>query len=444
MVAGLLGPPGLGKGPTQAEMRIVVDAVGVDNGLELSRGLGELATAEVGTPQRLSHRGLVGSAARRHRKRHRGLLEVAVREQLDAAPVEIKSGLGLSVGEHRPSVGTGPGGVPAQTTRQNRRVVDSPPIVLVARRLPAVGLERLAAACEVRVGGLDASVERLRDLAAGAEAIVSDPTVAVDALLLDAAGERLRVVANFAVGYDNIDLDACQRRGVAATNTPGVLTNATAELALALTLAAARQTGTAEADLRAGRWKGLDPLGYLGLELSGAVFGVVGMGRIGSRYAELVRPLAAEILYTSRSRKAPEEGRLGAAQVDLVELLARSDVISLHLPAAADTAALIGGDELAAMKRNAILINTARGSLLDSAALARALREGEIAAAGLDVYEREPELAPELLNAPNCVLLPHIGSATSGARDAMALLVANDVLAVLEGAEPLHPIAVAG
>ena len=294
------------------------------------------------------------------------------------------------------------------------------------------------------MGGLDASVERLRELAAGVEAIVSDPTVAVDAALLDAAGSRLRVVANFAVGYDNIDLGACLHRGVAATNTPGVLTNATAELALALTLAAARRTGMAEADLRAGRWKGLDPLGYLGLELSGAVFGVVGMGRIGGRYAELVRPLAAEILYTSRSRKAPAERRLGAAQVDLMELLDRADVVSLHLPATAETTGLIGGNELASMKRHAILINTARGSLLDSTALARALREGEIGAAGLDVYEREPEVPPELLGAPNCVLLPHIGSATTGARDAMALLVADDVFAVLRGGEPLHPIPAAG
>lgn len=323
-------------------------------------------------------------------------------------------------------------------------MADRLPTVLVARRLPAAGLERLAGRCEVRAGGLDASAERLRELAAGVEAIVSDPMVAVDTALLEAAGPQLRVVANFAVGYDNIDRDACLRRGVAVTNTPGVLTDATAELALALTLAAARRTSRAEAELRTGRWQGLDPLGYLGLELSGAVFGVIGMGRIGSRYAELVRPLAAEILYTSRNRKAREERGLGAAQVDLAELLARADVVSMHLSATAGTAGLIGGDQLAAMQRHAILINTARGSLLDSAALARALREGEIGAAGLDVYEHEPEIPTELLAAPNCVLLPHIGSATSRARDAMALLVADDVLAVLGGAEPAHPIPPAG
>ncbi len=323
-------------------------------------------------------------------------------------------------------------------------MADRQPTVLVARRLPAVGLERLAEDCEVREGGLDATPERLRELAAGVEAIIGDPTVTVDAALLDGAGPRLRVVANFAVGYDNIDLDACRRRGVTVTNTPGVLTDATAELALALTLAAARLMGKAEADLRAGRWEGLDPLGYLGLELSGAVFGVVGMGRIGSRYAELVRPLAAEILYTSRSRKARVEHRLGAAQVELVELVARADVVSLHLPATTETVGLIGREELAAMKRHAILINTARGSLLDSAALAWALREGEIGAAGLDVYEHEPEVPAELLDAPNCVLLPHIGSATTRARDAMALLVADDVLAVLRGAEPTHPVLPAG
>ncbi len=216
-------------------------------------------------------------------------------------------------------------------------MADRQPAVLIARRLPEAGLKRLAKGCEIREGELDATPERLRELAPGVEAIISYPTVAVDAALLDAAGPRLRVVANFAVGYDNIDLDACRRRSVTATNTPGVLTDATAELALALTLAAARQTGRAEADLRAGRWEGLDALGYLGLELSGAVFGVVGMGRIGSRYAELVRPLAAEILYTSRSPKAREEQVLGAAHVELGELLARADVVSLHLPATAET-----------------------------------------------------------------------------------------------------------
>ena len=219
-----------------------------------------------------------------------------------------------------------------------------------------------------------------------------------------------------------------------------MLTNATAELALALTLAAARATGAAEARLRAGRWTGFDTTGDLGIELGGAGFGVVGMGRIGRRYAELVRPLAGELLYFNRSPAAAAERDLGAIRVELDELLSRADVVSLHLPGGAETAGAIGAAELAAMKSSAILVNTARGSLVDSAALADALDDGGIGAAGLDVYEREPEVPERLLAAPNCALLPHVGSATVRARDGMANLVADAVLAALDGAEPPNRI----
>ena len=314
------------------------------------------------------------------------------------------------------------------------------PTVLVARQLLPAGLERLAGA-EIREGGLDVTRERLLDLAPGAAAIVADPTVTVDEQLLDAAGPQLRVVANFAVGHDNIDLDACSSRGVVVTNTPDVLTNATAELALALTLAAARRMSEAEADLRGGRWTGLRPDGYLGLELSGATFGVVGLGRIGRRYAELVRPMAGEILYTANSAKPEAERGLGARRVELAELLESADVVSLHVPGTPETAGLIGADELAAMRPGAVLVNTARGPLVDVAALAAALREGLIGAAGLDVYPEEPDVSAELLAAPNAVLLPHIGSATRTARDAMAVLAAENVLAALAGDEPPNRVA---
>ena len=191
--------------------------------------------------------------------------------------------------------------------------------VLVCRRLLPAGLDLLTeAGFEVREGGLDATPERLRELARRCDAIVADASVPVDPPLLDAAGASLRVVANFAVGYDNVDLDACREREVAVTNTPGVLNDATAELALALTMAAARRIGAAEAELRAGRWRGWDPGEYLGLELSGATFGVVGLGRIGRRYAELVRPLAGHLLYVARSPKPQAEGELEARRVDLV------------------------------------------------------------------------------------------------------------------------------
>ena len=304
----------------------------------------------------------------------------------------------------------------------------APPTVLIARRLLPAGLDRLAAHCDIREGGLDADRERLLELAPGVDAIVADPTVAVDEALLEAAGAGLKIVANFAVGYDGIDLDACRRRGIAVTNTPDVLTNATAELALALTLAAARRVNAAESDLRAGRWIGWDPGGYLGLELSGAVFAIVGPGRIGRRYSELVRPMAGEILLVSR-------------RDSLDEALRRADVVSLHVPATPETTRMIGRAELEAMKPDAILVNTARGSILDAAALAEALHARSVGAAGLDVYEQEPAVPTELLGAPRCVLLPHIGSATTRAREAMASVVADNVLAVLGGAEPPNRVA---
>ncbi|HKG18540.1 MAG TPA: D-glycerate dehydrogenase [Candidatus Limnocylindrales bacterium] len=314
------------------------------------------------------------------------------------------------------------------------------PTVLVCRRLLPAGRDLLRTRCQIRVGGLDATPQELVELAPGVAAIVADPTVPVGEALLEAAGEGLRVIANYAVGYDNIDLEACRARGIAVTNTPGVLTNATAELALALTLAAARRITEAEAELRDGRWRGWDPGDRLGLELSGATIGVVGMGRIGRRYAELVAPMAGAILYVSRSGKPDAENELGATKVPMNELLARSDVVSLHVPASPETAGLIASAELRAMQTHAILINTARGSLVDTEALASALHDRVIGAAGLDVYEYEPDVPPSLLDAPRCVLLPHIGSATTRARDAMAVLVAEDVLAVLDGAEPANRV----
>jgi glyoxylate reductase len=312
-----------------------------------------------------------------------------------------------------------------------------PPAVLVCRRLLPAGLGLLEeAGYEIREGGLDATLEELERLAPGCAAIIADPSVPIGPPLLDAAGPGLEVVANFAVGYDNVDLEACRERAVAVTNTPGVLTNTTAELALALTLAAARRTTEAEAHLRAAAWHGWDPGALLGLELSGATFGVVGLGRIGRRYAELVRPLAGAILYTARSPKPDAERELGAEQVELGELLERADAVSLHAPANDETRHMISDSALDAMPDHAVLVNTARGSLVDSLALARALEAGRIGGAGLDVYEGEPDVPAELLDAPRCVLLPHIGSATHTARDGMARLAARNALAVLAGEEP--------
>ena len=313
--------------------------------------------------------------------------------------------------------------------------------VLICRVLLDAGRDLLVAeGYELREGGLDATPERLAELAAGCAAIIPDPTVPVEAPLLDAAGAGLKVVANFAVGYDNVDLDACRERGVVVTNTPGVLTNATAELALGLTVAAARRATEAATTLREGRWTGWDPGAMLGLELSGRTFGIVGLGRIGRRYAELVRPLAGEILYTARSAKGDTEAELGVRQVELGELLERADVVSLHAPGGEETKHMIGGPELARMQDHAVLVNTARGTLVDSGALAAALTDNAIGAAGLDVFEDEPGVPAELMDAPRCVLLPHIGSATHTARDGMARLAAQNAIAVVQGEGPLNPV----
>ena len=313
---------------------------------------------------------------------------------------------------------------------------DQRQVVVIARVLLPAGRDRLSERFELREGGLDATRADVLRLAPGAGALVADPSVPVEAELLDACGPELRVVANFAVGYDNVDLEACRERGVAVTNTPDVLTEATAELALALTLAAARRMSDAERDLRAGRWRGWDPADYRGIEIRGATVGVVGMGRIGYRYAGLARGLGAEIVYAGPSAKPQAEGELGARRLEFEQLLEAADVVSLHAPATPETRGLISVRELELIGPKGVLVNTSRGPLVDSEAVAAALESGALGAAGLDVYENEPEVSPALLAAPRCVLLPHIGSATVRSRDGMANAVADNVIAVLEGREP--------
>jgi glyoxylate reductase len=314
-------------------------------------------------------------------------------------------------------------------------------IVVIARVLLPAGLDQLRQRFEVREGGLDADRDRILEIAPGAAAFVADPSVPVDAELLDACGDGLRVVANFAVGYDNVDLEACRERGVTVTNTPDVLTEATAELAIALTLAAARRMSDAERDLRAGIWGGWDPAAYRGLEVRGSTVGVVGMGRIGHRYARLARGLGADIVYAGPSAKPEAETELDARRLEFDELLEASDAVSLHAPATPETRHLIGARELELIGPQGVLVNTARGTLVDSEAVAEALESGALGAAGLDVYEGEPTVPQRLLEAPRCVLLPHIGSATVPARDGMASAVAENVIAVLEGREPPSRVA---
>jgi glyoxylate reductase len=307
--------------------------------------------------------------------------------------------------------------------------------VVVACALPTVGLDLLRQRYIVDGGGRRSDRSWLHEHVRGAAAIVADPSVPVDAELLEAAGGSLRVVANFAVGHDNIDLEAVRRRGVCATNTPDVLTGATAELAVALMLAAARRIAEADALTRSGEWREEEHL--LGRELAGATVGLVGFGRIARRVAELLGCFSVRLLFSTRSDTAAPPG---AERRDLDDLLAASDFVSLHVPLTAETRHLIDATRLAQMKPGAILVNTSRGAVVDTVALIDALRSGRLGAAGLDVYEDEPHIPRELRDLPNTVLLPHLGSATSTTRDAMARLCVDNVIAVIEGREPPTPV----
>ena len=315
--------------------------------------------------------------------------------------------------------------------------------VVVTGRVPDAAIQKLRAAHEVEMWPDPEPIgrEELLRRVAGVDAVVSLLTERIDAELLDAAGPQLKVVANVAVGYDNIDVPACSERGVVATNTPGVLTDATADIAFALILMATRRLGEGERLIRSGReWKwGMFFL--LGSGLQGKTLGVVGMGGIGQATARRARAFGMEIVYQSRSEiDAGIAAELGARRVELDELLSVSDVVSLHCPYGPATHHLIGAEQLAAMQDSAYLVNTARGPIVDEAALASALREGRIAGAGLDVYEHEPRVHPELRELDNVVLLPHLGSATVETRTAMAVLAAENVLAVLGGQRPPTPI----
>ncbi|WP_454810676.1 2-hydroxyacid dehydrogenase [Paenarthrobacter nitroguajacolicus] len=315
--------------------------------------------------------------------------------------------------------------------------------VVVTGRIPDAALEKLRAEHDVDAwsGPESISREELLRRVAGADAIVSLLTERVDAELLDAAGPQLKVVANVAVGYDNIDVPACVERGVIAANTPGVLTDATADIAFGLILMATRRLGEGERLIRSGQaWKwGMFFL--LGSSLQGKTLGVVGMGGIGQATARRAKAFGMDIVYQSRSAIDPTiAAELDARRVDLDDLLAVSDVVSLHCPYGPATHHLIGAEQLAAMKNSAFLVNTARGPIVDEAALAAALQDGVIAGAGLDVFEREPKVHPWLLELDNVALVPHLGSATVETRTAMAVLAADNALAVLRGERPLTQI----
>jgi glyoxylate reductase len=311
--------------------------------------------------------------------------------------------------------------------------------VLITRWLPEKGLEPLVRARHELVR--PASPLCHDDLVAAApefDAIVCLLFDPIDAAVLEAgAGGRLRAVGTVAVGYDNIDVVAAARAGVAVCNTPGVLDEATADLAFLLILAACRRSSTAEADVRAGRWEGGRFDTYYGVDVHGALLGVVGYGRIGRAVAQRARGFGMEVIHHTRH----DTGVPGWTP-DLDDLLARADIVTLHVPLTVATRNLVDARRLALMKPTAVLVNTARGAVVDEAALGIALEEGVIFAAGIDVYQREPEVHPRLLAAPNTVLLPHIGSATWATRVRMTELACTGVVTALDGGQPPNLVSI--
>ncbi len=304
--------------------------------------------------------------------------------------------------------------------------------VLVTRILPDGGLDPLVARSHEIVQRADDTAYSHEDLVAAVgdvDAVVCLLTDRIDdAVLTAGAAGRLRVVANVAVGYDNIDVAAARRVGVAVCNTPGVLDETTADLAFLLILAAGRLAWEAERDLRAGAWNGWGINQYLGRDVHHGVLGLVGYGRIGAAVARRARGFGMTVLHHTR-----RDTTLPGYTASLDTLLAEADIVSLHVPLNDSTRHLIGRRELALMARHGVVVNTARGPVVDEEALADALHDGSIFAAGLDVYEREPEVHPRLLSAPRTVLLPHIGSATQATRARMAQMACEGVCAVLDG-----------
>jgi glyoxylate reductase len=315
------------------------------------------------------------------------------------------------------------------------------PKVFVTRVIPSPGLDRIlhAADTEVWHDPLPPPYEALRERASKCEGLLSLLTDRIDAALLDAC-PQLRVVSNYAVGFNNVDVEAATARGVAVGNTPGVLTEATADLAFALLIAAARRVVEGHGYAASGRWRTWEPLGHIGQDLEGRTLGVVGLGRIGQALAKRCRGgWGMQVLYNDLHRNEQAERELGARRVDLPELLAESDFVSVHANLTPATRHMFDAAAFRRMKRTAVFVNTARGPFVDEKALYEALRDGVIFAAGLDVTDPEPP-APDnpLLTLPNCVVAPHIASATVKTRNSMAEIAADNLLAGLEGRALRH------
>jgi glyoxylate reductase len=314
------------------------------------------------------------------------------------------------------------------------------PLVIVTHTLPEGWLKALNGRCQPVFGPTDATrlAPELEKYLPQAQGLLSLLTIPVTEALLDQC-PRLRVVSNMAVGVDNIDLAACTRRGISVGNTPGVLTAGTADLAMALLLSIARRLGEASSDARQGRWVTWSPTGWLGADLDGAVLGIVGFGKIGQAVARRAQGFGLRLLYSDPGDHPELDAALGAQRVPLEQLLAESDFVSLHVPLTPATRGLIDAQALQQMKPGAHLINTARGPVVDTEALVAALQKGWIAGAALDVTDPEPLPASHpLYSLPNCLITPHIGSATTNTRRRMAELAVENLLAGLSGQRLPH------
>ncbi len=315
--------------------------------------------------------------------------------------------------------------------------------IFVTRRIPQAGIDLLKEKCRaVEVNPDDRVLSRteLMEKIKSRDGVLCLLTDKVDGEVMDAAGSSCRIFANYAVGYDNIDVEAARKRSIRITNTPGVLTDATADMAWSLLFAAARRIAESDKYIRTGQWAGWGPMQFLGQDITGRTLGIVGAGRIGANVALKSVGFKMKVLYTDTVANTELETRLGARKVGLEELLANSDFISLHVALTPETRHLIGTQQFELMKPTAVLINTARGPIIDERALVEALKNHKIAGAGLDVYENEPKLTPGLTDLDNIVICPHIASATVETRTRMAVMAAENLLAVLAGHEPPNAV----
>ena len=313
------------------------------------------------------------------------------------------------------------------------------PQIFVTRQIPQEGLEILKDYCQVEVSEYDGVIPRslLLKRVKDTDGLLVLLTDKIDKEVISAAGKRLRVISNYAVGYNNIDIGEATKKGIMVTNTPGVLTETTADLAWALLMSIARRIVEGDKFVRAGKFRGWEPMLLLGTDIYEATLGLIGFGRIGQAMARRAKGFNLKVLYYDKNPVSPiMEKELGVSRAGFDEILRKSDFISIHVPLNEETFHLIGQKELSIMKKESYLINTARGPIIDEKALVKALKDGVIRGAALDVFENEPEIEQELMSLDNIVMVPHIGSASYQTRTKMAIIAAKNILSALKGERP--------